>query len=132
MSNLSKLVQRMVMKSSQMFNKTNYFTLNSSISVKITTDVTTKMLTLNFYSISREIIMYLSSFDFKPKFDLTLRRPLRKSWRLGVFSGSHGWALAAIPKRWKNIPHKSSTADFLKLFIFMQDACWTHKTRLKI
>ena len=63
---------------------------------------------------------------------LTLRRPLRQSWRLGMLSSSHGWALAAISKRWKNIPHKSSIADFLKLVIFMQDACWTHKTRLKI
>ena len=31
-----------------------------------------------------------------------------------------------------NIPHKSSTADFLKLFILMQGACGTDKTRLKI
>ena len=30
---------------------------------------------------------------------LTLRRADRQSWRLGVFSGSHGSALAAIPKR---------------------------------
>ena len=31
----------------------------------------------------------------------THRRPLCQSWRLGVFSGSHGSALAAIPKRFK-------------------------------
>ena len=30
---------------------------------------------------------------------LTLRRPLRQSWRLGVFSGSYGLALAANSKR---------------------------------
>ena len=63
---------------------------------------------------------------------LTLRRPLRHSWRIGLFFSSHGSALTAIPKRWKNIPHKSSTADFLKLFILMQGACGTDKTRLKI
>ena len=63
---------------------------------------------------------------------LTLRRPLRQSWRLGVFSGSHGLAFAVSQKRWNNIPHKSCTADFLNLFIFMQGACGIHKTRLKI
>ena len=72
------------------------------------------------------------SHDYSVYKDLTLRRPLRQSWRLGVFSSSQGWALAAFPKRWKNIPHKSSTADFSPLFIFIQDTCWTHKTRLKI
>ena len=60
-------------------------------------------------------------------FLLTLRRPMRQ-----LFFSSHGSALTAIPKRWKNIPHKSSTADFLKLFILMQGACGTDKTRLKI
>ena len=35
-------------------------------------------------------------------------------------------------KRRKNIPHKSSIADILKLFIFIQGACGTDKTRLKI
>ena len=46
--------------------------------------------------------------------------------------GSLGSALAAIPKRRKNLPHKSRTADFLKLFIFVRGACGTYKTRLKI
>ena len=32
---------------------------------------------------------------------LTSRRPLRQSWRLGVFYSSQGSALAAIPKRRK-------------------------------
>ena len=49
-----------------------------------------------------------------------------------MFSGSHGSVLAAIPKRRKNIPQKSSIADFLKLFIFMQGAFGTHEARLKI
>ena len=30
---------------------------------------------------------------------LTLRRPLRHSWRIGLFFSSHGSALTAIPKR---------------------------------
>ena len=49
---------------------------------------------------------------------LTLRRPLRHSWRIWVFYGSHGSGLTAIPKRSNNIPHKSTIADFLKYFIF--------------
>ena len=49
---------------------------------------------------------------------LTLRRPLRHSWRIGVFYGSHGSGMIAIPKRSKNIPHKSTIADFLEHFIF--------------
>ena len=32
---------------------------------------------------------------------ITPRRPLRQSWSLGVFSGSHGSASAASPKRLK-------------------------------
>ena len=58
-------------------------------------------------------------------YPLTLRRPLRQSWRLGVFSGSHGSALAAIPKRWKNIPHKSGMADFFKYFFFLVECLCT-------
>ena len=52
----------------------------------------------------------------KKKYDLTLRYPLRHSWRIGLFFSSHGRALIAIPRRWKD---KSSTADFLAYFIFL-------------
>ena len=37
-------------------------------------------------------------------FWLTLRRPFRQSWQLGVFFSAYGWALAASPKRWKIYP----------------------------
>ena len=50
--------------------------------------------------------------------DLTLRRPLRYSWHIGLFFSSHGSVLTAFPKRWKNTPHKSSMADFFKYFTF--------------
>ena len=63
---------------------------------------------------------------------LTLRRPLRHSWRIGVFYGSHDSGMIAIPKRSKNIPHKSTITDFLGYFIFWQSACETYKERLKI
>ena len=50
--------------------------------------------------------------------NLTLRRPLRRNLRIGLFFSSHGSALTAFQKRWKNIPHKSSTVDFFQYFIF--------------
>ena len=86
----------------------------------------------NLYEHEHRVLQNWKNMTWKTRINLTLRRPLRHSWRIGLFFSSHGSALTAIPKRWKNIPHKSSTADFLKLFILMQGACGTDKTRLKI
>ena len=65
--------------------------------------------------------LFLQRFSFLTKlcarefeWPLTLRRPLQRSWRKGVFYGSHGSGLLAIPKRSKNIPHKSTILDFLE------------------
>ena len=62
---------------------------------------------------------------------LTLRRPLRHSWRIWVFYGSHGSGLTFIPKRSKIITQKSIIADFFEYSIF-GSACETNKERLKI
>ena len=69
-----------------------------------------------------------SKNDYRKKRILNSKAPVMPELATLSVSSSHGWALAAIPEQWKNKPHNSSTADFLKLFIFMQDACWTHKT----
>ena len=45
----------------------------------------------------REQSKYAALKISRIKLSLTLRRAGRQTWRLGVFSGSHGSALAAIP-----------------------------------
>ena len=89
---------------------------------------------LNHYTLQNIVIIYSEIKPVSPHVveNLTLRRPLRHSWRIGLFFSSHGSALTVFPKRWKNIPHKSCTADFFQYFIFLLSACEIHKTRLKI
>ena len=101
-----------------------HFTVNKLQNVINFNALLVWVISVNNVIVRKPLKFYENSF-------LTLRRPLRQSWRLGVFFGSHDSALTTRSKRWNNIPHKSNMAIFLKSSFFWYVACGSHKTRLK-
>ena len=63
-------------------------------------------------------LIFLISFQSNKNLLVNSQAPVAPQLAHGVFYGSHGSGMIAIPKRSKNIPHKSTIADFLEYFIF--------------